>query len=283
MSGGWSGGRRLHRPRFVEVAQNRAVLVEANQLDAFCARDFLHLRFHDFVYGVAIHEPRVLPIIGFLAKEPFVDRAYNGRLDERRVQIVQPHRHGVPKRVDRQCERGYHEQGAEPESGKIPDEGRDDTECDEHQDELPELDDRRDFREATAEEITFAEGRGADVEHQPFACQAQILAFVGQETAFGEFDAVDFQSRHLALLQLPLDGLIELLRGGVEIRNERIPVAQHLRCLCFGTAEHVRQELLVCAHSERKRAQYRKPTRAMRRILISRQDQRLSCPWRKQG
>ena len=120
---------------------------------------------------------------------------------------------------------------------------------------MPDGDADGQFGEAAREEICRAEGRRAHVEYQPFAAHAQVLPLIGQQSAFREFDAGHLQARDLARLQLPLDGLVKLVGGGHEPRDERIPMAQNVG---FGRLEEAKHRIMRGFNPKEKDRQWRK-------------------------
>src|ERR1017187_10123248 len=91
--------RRLYGCRLVKLALNGTVLVESNQLDAFCTGGFFDQGFDNRIYSVEIHEPGVLAVVSFLANPGFIDRIDNGNFKQGCVKVFESHCNRISRRV----------------------------------------------------------------------------------------------------------------------------------------------------------------------------------------
>ena len=80
---------------------------------------------------------------------------------------------------------------------------------------------------AAGKEIAVAEGRGAEVKGQSLPDHPQVNTVVGKQSTFGIFNLGHLHSGDFAVLQFPLDGLIELLYRHTKAVRKGYPMLQH--------------------------------------------------------
>ena len=137
-------------------------------------------------------------------------------VDGRRLDLPAPDQHADRPEEDR------HEDGCEEEPEDLQEDGVAHEEGDEdHAEEHhPVL--LRDAREPPGEEEAAPERRGADVEGEPAARDAQVLAAGGRKPALRPLDAREGDVGNAPLRERGFHGGVEGHGGGVEVLDERL-------------------------------------------------------------
>lgn len=134
----------------------------------------------------------------------------------------------VPQDEDQEEEPGHEHEGAKKPAGDLEDHARDDEGAEKHGAQFPKLDRGGNLGEPATEEVAGAKGGRANVEDQPFPRHAQVLALLRQQATLGEIDVMNLQAGDLKVLQLLLDGCVELLRGRGEAGDQGVPVVNYV-------------------------------------------------------